>query len=340
MRQRLGSMWAPHQGGIPARADQTADGVARHRPRSRHGLSAEQESVLELQRLAGNAAVANALAEGRGSGRVTSVDAIEITRQGMPPELGVQQLREHATNKQSLALTRRSILDEPPMMRPEPAEKVKDEYTTKAQKVRSIPEPQIEEWWPKEGFHKLLDGSYLDVDHDWEKKLEEGEDEHRDDARLAWEKTWKTVQQTINKFADKPGQPEASPEAAKNALWKRYVAALPKDLQPEGEVPSDAKQRDVLSVRPGTFMAWMWEITVVRDTRMYHETTTGARSPSSTKEPPKGASAVGIAQHPDFQIKGPTSEALIEEVRKNFAPGKSIKGSKLKDDGTAGNATK
>ena len=340
MRQRVGSMWAPHQGGVATRADRTADGVARHRPHSRPGLSAEQESVLELQRLAGNTAVAQALAAGRGSGRVTSVDAIEITRKGMAPEMGLQQLREHATNKQSLALTRRSILDEPPIMRPEPAEKVKDGFATKAQKVRSIPEPELEEWWPKEGFHKLLDGSYLEVDHDWEKKLEEGEDEHRDDARLAWEKTWKKVQQTINQFAEKPGPPAATPEAAQKALWKRYVAALPKDLQPEGGTPSDARQRDVLSVRPGTFMAWMWEITVVRDTRMYHETTTGARSPSSTKEPPKDASVVGIAKHPDFKVKGPTSEALIEEVRKNYAPGKSIIGSKLKDDGTAGNAAK
>jgi hypothetical protein len=333
-------MWAPQRGAVPVQADRLAeDGPRRHR-RSRHGISAEQESILELQRLAGNAAVTRALTQDRAAGRATSVDAIEITRQGMAPELGVQQLREHATNKQSLALTRRSILDEPPMMRPEPAEKVKDGYTAKARKVGSIPEPEIEEWWPTEGFHKLLDGSYLEVDHDWEKKLEQGEDEHRDDAKLAWEKTWKTVQNTINRFADKPGPAEASPEAAQKALWKRYVAALPKDLQPEGDTPSDAKQRDVLSVRPGTFMAWMWEITVVRDTRNYHETTTGARPASSTKQPPKDASAVGIARHPDFQIKGPASEALIEEVRKNYTPGRIIKGSKLKEDGTAGNATK
>ncbi|MBI2781551.1 MAG: hypothetical protein HYX55_07130 [Chloroflexi bacterium] len=320
--------------------DRTAGGAPRHHPRSRHGLSAEQESVLELQRLAGNSAVTRALEAGRSSGRVTSVDAVEITRQGMAPEMGLQQLREHATNKQSLALTRRSILDEPPMMRPEPADKVKDGYRTKAQKVRSIPEPEIEEWWPKEGFHKLLDGSYLEVDHDWEERLEKGEDEHRDDARLAWEKTWKKVQETINQFADKPGPPEATPEAAKKALWKRYVKALPKDLQPEGDTPSDSKQRDVLSVRPGTFMGWMWEITVVRDTRNYHETTTVARSLSSTKTPPRDASVVGIGKHKDFQIKGPESEALIEEVRKNYTPGRSIIGSKLKDDGTAGNATK
>ena len=339
MSQRVGSMWAPQHRGIPARADQTADGAARHRPRSRHGLSAEQESVLDLQRLAGNAAVTRALAAGRASGLVTSVDAIELKREGMSPKMGVQQIREHTANKMTLALTQRGIENTPPIMRPEPAEKTKDGFTTRTRKVSSIPEPMIHEWWPKEGLHTLGDGSYLDVTHDWEDKLAEGEDEHRDDAKLAWELTWKTVQDTINKFAEKPGPSAPTAEAAQKALWKRYVAALPKDLQPAGDVPSDAKQREILEVRPGTFMAWMWEITVARDQRMYHETRTGA-APESSKPAPKGAMVSGIAKHPQFLVKGPTSEAFIEELRKKYTPGKIIQGSKLKDGDATGDASK
>jgi hypothetical protein len=337
MRQRVGSMWAPRLGGIPTRPDHAADGAPR-RPRSHRGLSAEQESVLELQRLAGNAAVVSALA-GRDSGRVTSVDAIEITREGMSPKMGVQQIREHTSNKMTLALTQRAIENTPPIMRPEPAEKTKDGYTTRTRKVSTIPEPMIHEWWPKEGRHALGDGSYLDVTRDWEEKLAEGEDEHRDDAQLAWRLTWKKVQDTINKFAEKPGPPEATPDAAQKALWKRYVAALPKDLQPAGSVPSDAKQREILEVRPGTFMAWMWESTVARDTRMYHETVTGA-APESSKPAPKGAMVSGIAKHPQFLVKGPTSEAFIEELRKKYTPGKIIQGSKLKDGDATGDVSK
>lgn len=339
MSQRVGSMWAPHHRGVSARGDRAVDEPARHRPRSRHGLSAEQESMLDLQRLAGNAAVSRALAAGRASGLTTSVDAMELKREGMAPKAGVQQIREHTANKMTVALTQRGILNAPPIMRPEPAEKTKDGFTTRTRKVSSIPEPMIHEWWPKEGLHTLGNGSYLDVTREWEDKLAEGEDEHRDDATLAWQLTWKTVQDTINKFADKPGPPAATPEAAQKALWKRYVAALPKDLQPAGDVPSDAKQREILDVRPGTFMAWMWEITVARDTRMYHETVTGA-APTSSKPAPKGATVSGIAQHPQFLVKGPTSEAFIEEIRKKYTPGKIIQGSKLKDGDATGDASK
>lgn len=339
MRQRVGSMWAPRHAGVPVRVDRTADGAPRHHSRSRHGLSSEQESVLELQRLAGNAAVAHALAEGRSSGRVTSVDAIEINRESMSPEMGVQQIREHTTNKTTLALTQRGIENSPPIMRPEPAEKTKDGYTTRTHKVSSIPEPEIHEWWPKAGRHLLSKGSYLDVETEWQDKLEQGEDEHRDDAKLAWEKTWKTVQDTINRFAAKPGPPEPTPEAAQKALWKRYVAALPKDLQPAGDVPNEARQREILEVRPGTFMAWMWEITVARDQRLNHSTTTNVAS-KSTQPAPKGAMTSGIAPHPQFLVPGLSSEALIEEIRKKYTPNARIQGSKMKENDRTGDVSK
>lgn len=328
MRQRQRSVHAPYPGRAAQLVADRTDGGPRHRPRRRSGLSAEQESVLELQRLAGNSAVARALADGRGSGLVTSVDAMELTREGMGPEGGITGIRDHTSNKSAIALTQRGIRDDPPIMRPEPPTKTASGYTTKAHKVDAVPEPMIKEWWPTAGRHKIAEGSYLDVDGDWEKKLEKGEDEHASDAKLAWELTWKKVQATINSLAEKPGPAEATSDGATRALWQRYVTALPKDLQPEGDMPNDTRQRDVLAVRPGTFFAWMWEITVARDGRMYHETKT---VPSrSAKAAPKDAIVQEIAAFPQFQVPGPKSEDFIEEIRKKYTPGKIIQGSKLK----------
>jgi hypothetical protein len=331
MRQRVGSVWAHQRGETSNRADRVTDGAPRHRPRTRHGLSTEQESVLELQRLAGNMAVANALTGGRSAEGVTSIDRMELTREAVNPENGIKSIRERTENKSTIALTRRTIIDEPPIMRPEPATKGPGGFTTRTQKIGAIPEPKIEEWWPKEGRYKTANDAYLDVSHDWEKKLEKGEDEHRDDAKLAWELTWKKVKDTINSFAEKPGPPEATPDAAKDALWRRYVAALPKDLQPEGRTPSDAKQRDVLAVEPGSFFAWMWELTIARDGRMYHET--HAAPAKDPKNPPKDAIVEEIAPASQFLVPGPLSPAFIEEIRVKYAPRKVIQGSKLKAGG-------
>lgn len=328
MRERMGSMWMSRQGGAPTHADRTADGTARHRPRSRHGFSAEQESVIELQRLAGNAAVTRALAEGREGGRVTSIDMMTIVREAMAPEKGIKETREHAGGASVVALTQRGIRDEPPLMRPEPAAKVQGGYAAKAQKVGSIPEPEIHEWWPKDGRHKVSDDTYLDVNGDWTKKLEQGEDEHRDDAKLAWELTWKKVQDTINSFAEKPGPTAETPDAAEKALWSKYVAALPEKLKPEGASPSIAKQREVLGVTPGTYFTWMWEATVSRDSRMYHETRT-VPSLKATNVPP-GANINEIKPTSDFKVPGPTPEDHLKEFRGMYTPGRINVASKLK----------
>ncbi|HUG29459.1 MAG TPA: hypothetical protein VMQ65_02945 [Candidatus Limnocylindria bacterium] len=329
MRQPIGSMWAARQPRVRVPTpDRAIEAMPHHRPRGRHGLSSEQEAIVELQSLAGNGAVAWALAEGRAAGRVTSVDAIELTREGMPPADGVTRIREQTSNKLTIALTQRGIRDEPPIMRTQPPEKGKDGYTARTRKVGSIEEPMIHEWWPKDGRHELTKGSFLDVDHDWEEKLRDGEDEHGRDARVAWELTWKKVQDTINSFAEKPGPPAPSPEAATKALWRRYVKALPTELQPAGDMPNDAKQRDVLAVRPGTFFAWMWEATVARDQRGNHSTkTVPAMSP---KNAPKGAMVNTIAALPDFKVPGKSSEDFVAELRAKWAPGKIIQGSKLK----------
>lgn len=306
-----------------------ANGGPRHRSRAHRGLAPDQEAVLDLQRLAGNEAVAEALRGGRSGDMVTTVDAVELKRDGMDPDLGIQKIREQTENKMTLALTQRSILDAPPLFRAETPEQTKGGYTTKARKVGSIPEPMIHEWWPKAGLHKLPDGSLLDITATWEKKLEEGEDEHRDDATLAWRLTWKKVQDTINQFAEKPAAPEATPEAATKSLWKRYVAALDPELQPGGDQPSDARQKDVLAVRPGTFFAHTWETTVARDTRMNHETRMGA-APKDGHPAPKGTMVSGVEPHPEFKVRGPTSADLIADVRKKWKPGRVITGSKMK----------
>jgi hypothetical protein len=310
--------------------DRIADGSLPHRPRRRHGLSAEQESVLELQRLAGNTAVARALADGRASGLVTSVDTIEHTREGKGPTGGIGSIRDRAHGSSVLALTQRGIRDDPPLMRAETPSPARGGYTTRARKVDSIPEPIIKEWWPTAGRHRTGEETYLDVEPDWEHKLEKGEDEHAADAKLAWELTWKKVRDTINMFADKPGAAEVSPEAAEKALWRRYVAALPRDLQPEGDKPTDSRQKEILAVRPGTFFAWMWEITVARDGRMYHETRSApSRSGISA---PKGGIVNEIVPAPQFQVPGPKSEDFLQEIRVKYTPGRIIQGSKLKAD--------
>ena len=308
-----------------------ADDGRRHHPRAHRGLSGEQEQVLELQRLAGNQAVANMLNSGRGSGRVTSVDAVELTREGMDPDKGLGQIRDKTENKMTLALTQRGIGPYPPLFRAETPKQDKGGYITQAKKVGSIPEPEIHEYWPKEGLHKLADGGMLDVSHDWERELEKGEDQHRDDAMLAWKLTWKAVQDKINKFAAEPGPPEATPEAATKALWKRYVASLDPELRPKGDMPTDAAQHDVLDVRPGTYFAHAWETTIVRDTRGYHTAEQGTLDPKDAHPAPKDVSPLGVVAGRDFDVKGPTSEDLHEQLKQKWRgePGRIVTGSML-----------
>jgi hypothetical protein len=331
MRQRHGSMHAPARGPAMGIAER-ADGTARHRPHHRSDLSTEQQQILELQRQAGNAAVTEALNASRTAGHVTSVDRMELDREGMAPEKGVQQIREKTANKLTLALTQRGILNEPPLFRAEAPKQDKGGYTTQARKVGSIPEPEIHEFWPKEGLHKMADGSLLDVSQKWEEDLQKGEDQHRDDALLAWNITWKAVQTAINRFAEKPGLPEATPEDAIKALWKRYVTSLDKELRPEGEMPTDAAQRDVLSLRPKTYFAHAWETTVVRDTRDYHTAVPGALPAGGGHSAPKDAMVLGVVAGGKFDVKGPEPKVLSDQLREKWRsePGRVITGSGLK----------
>jgi hypothetical protein len=331
MHQRLGSMHAPAWRPAIGIAER-ADGAARHRPHHRSGLSTEQQQILELQRQAGNAAVTRALNAGKTAGQVTSIDRMVLNREGMAPEKGVQQIRDKTTNKLTLALTQRSIVDAPPLFKAETPKQDKGGYTTQARKVGSIPEPEIHEFWPKEGLHKMADGSLLDVSQKWEEDLQKGEDQHRDDALLAWNITWKAVQTAINKFAAKPGPPAATADDAVRALWKRYVASLDEELRPKGAMPTEAAQLDVLGVRPGTFFAHAWETTVVRDTRDYHTAAPGALPKEGGHPAPKDAIVLGVVGGNKFDVKDPEPKVLSDQLREKWRsePGRVITGSLLK----------
>lgn len=306
----------PAMSSLPARRERRATS-------GRRRLAAEQDSILELQRLAGNRAVREALARRRAGGRVTSVDAVKLDLHPEPPEDGLRSIRARKGGAGIMGLTIRAIEDNPPLLKPEPPVRSGDAgWTVKPRQVGYLPEPILEEFWPTQGPHKIADNAYIKIDHTWETKLKDGEDEHARDATLAWQLTWKKVADLINELAKKPGPPEATPEAATKALWRRYREALPPDLRPEGERPTESAQRDVLDVRGGTFFGWMWEITVVRDTRNYHE-------PKTKPVDVAGDATVSVLDTGQSQIPGPKSEDLIEEVRKKYTKGRRIQGSKL-----------
>jgi hypothetical protein len=259
------------------------------------------------------------------------VDRVTLTRSGMDPDKGVQDIRKNTLNKLTLALTQRSIEDTPPLFRAEKPQKGPDGWTTKAQSVGSVTEPKLREWWPKPGLHKI-DSGLLDVSDKWSSDLEKGEDQHASDATLAWERTWKETQRRINEQAVKVGKAEPTEDAALKALWNRYRASFKDEfLRPAGDLPTEVAQRDVLAVRPGTYFAHCWETTYVRDSRRYHETSTNGPLPESGHQAPSGANVSGVAAGPKFKIDGPSSEALLDELREKWRgePGRNITDSPL-----------
>jgi hypothetical protein len=79
----------------------------------------------------------------------------------------------------------------------------------------------------------------------------------------------------------------------------------------------------VLAVEPGTFFAWMWETTVVRDTRGNHE-------PKTQPKKVGGRDVVNEIVVGGSQIPGKSSPDLLAELRAKYTPGRAIIGSKLK----------
>ncbi len=295
---------------------------ARHARGGRRGLSAfDNESILELQRLAGNAAVAKSLIGSKRDGRVVmGVDAIKLQEKPSPPAGGLKAIRDLKKGAGILGYTIRSIDDWPPILKPESPVQNDKGWTTKARAVSRVPEPEFKEYWPTQGRHAIAKNTFIDIDPDWERKLHVGEDEHVSDTTLAWEVTWKAVAGIINALAKEPGRPQPTAEAATKDLFDRYRRALPEpDLKPEGEQPDEDAQRKVLSPDDGTLFWWMFQTTVVRDTRNYHE-------PKTAPSEVGGNITVSHLENGDSKIPGPKSDELLKEVRKKFTKGAKIKG--------------
>jgi hypothetical protein len=297
----------------------TAEGEPRHlRSRHRAGLAPDQERILELQRLAGNAAVASAMAH-RQSGRAVGVSAIKIDKKPSAPPDGLRTIRSKKNGSGILGYTIRSIEEGPPILKPDQPAKTDKGWTLKPRAVSFVPEPFFEEYWPTQGRHALAPHQFIDVDGDWESKLRVGEDQHVTDTTLAWELTWQTVAGIINKLA-KDDKPPAHPseDAARADLWKRYMSALPEDLRPDSTAPSTEAQHQVLTTDQGSIFRWMFDTTVVRDTRDYH---TPATKPSEV-----GKDDISHLEVGQSNIPGPTSPELIAQVRKKYTRGAIIKG--------------
>jgi hypothetical protein len=249
-------------------------------------------------------------------------DRIQLDLKPAAPADGLRSIRARKGGAGILGLTLRGIEDAPPLFRPEPPVKGEAGWTARPRPIGSVPEPILEEYWPTKGRHKIAGHTFVDIDDEWAGRLKAGEDEHSSDARLAWELTWKKTADTINRIAKQPGPPASTPEAATKGLWKRYVAALPSDLRPEGDSPSDEAQRAVLAVRAGTFFAWLWEATIVRDTRNYHE-------PRTKPADAAGRDTISVVVAGDSRIPGPTSEELLADLRPKYTKGRKIIGSRL-----------
>ena len=73
----------------------------------------------------------------------------------------------------------------------------------------------------------------------------------------------------------------------------------------------------MLAVRAGTFFAWLWEVTIVRDTRNYHE-------PRTKPADAAGRDTISVVVAGDSRIPGPTSEELLAELRPKYTNGRYI----------------
>lgn len=287
----------------------------------RHVSAFDQESILELQRLAGNAAVAKQLVGSKRNGRIVmGVDTIKLNQHASAAPGGLADIRKLKKGAGILGYTVRSIADWAPILRPEAPSKDAGGWTTKARSINFVPEPEFEEYWPTKGRHEIAERNYLDIDKDWEDKIHEGEDQHVADASYAWKQTWKKVADAINGLAKKAGPPHGTEDAAIKDLWRRYRAALPddSDLIPKGDVPTESAQRALLSPDHKSMFRWMFETTYVRDTRGYH-------NPAIVPSHVSGDAAVSHIEKGPSEIPGPTTPELSEQLRKKFV-GEDIKG--------------
>ncbi len=271
-------------------------------------IGTEASSILDLQRKAGNQAVAAEIGAWRNGRKVVGVADAGVTLHPSAPPDGVRQIREGRGGGGLLGRTIASIDPSAPLLRAEAPVKTDGGWTARAAGVR-VPEPYLEEFWPTAGRHEQYPHVFLDVSRDWEQQLHAGEDEHAADHTTAWQATWGVVGEAINRLAKAPGKPQPTEDAARADLWTRFVGCLPADLRPKGSEPTDEAQNAAWGFDPKTTLfRRLFDATRVRDTRGWH--TTG-----SELDHMDGSDEIRTVSANTSQIGTVSSADLIAELR-------------------------
>ena len=222
-------------------------------------------SLLELQHLAGNRAVVEALGRSRSGGRQVAAVGRAVAVTIYDPPDGVTQIRAKKPGMTFAYTLTLLEVDSPPLLRPAAPVKTAEGWTCRAEPTR-VPKPDFEVGVPKDGRYQLNPIRFLDVTPDWATKLREGEDEHVSDGTLAWERTWGLVGEAINELAKEPGPPQKSEDEARQDLWRRFRERLPGYLRPEGSAPTAEAQMDRWGWKSGTLFRKLMKATELRDT--------------------------------------------------------------------------
>jgi hypothetical protein len=288
--------------------------TARQRGQVGPGIHPLATSLLDLQRLAGNRAVAAEIGSWRNGRVVLGVSNVHLKAHPSAPPDGVRQIRESRNGGGLLGRTVASIDPSPPLLRAETPVKVDHGWTCQAIPARA-PEPYLEVYWPTAGRHEMYPHVYLDVSKEWEDRLKAGEDEHVSDHTLGWEVTWGTVSETIANLAQAPGPVQATEDAARKDLWRRFSGALPADLRPNGAEPTDDAQTTQWGFEPSTTLFQrLFGATKARDHRGWHTTSSELDHQTGQDE---FRHVVGTTR-----IGEVSSEDLIGEIRGKAAKGR------------------
>lgn len=271
-------------------------------------------SLLELQRLAGNRAVAAEVGSWRNGRVVLGVSNVDLKTHPSPPPDGVRKIRESRNGGGLLGRTVASIDPSPPLLRAQAPVKVDGGWTCQATPARA-PEPYLETFWPTAGRHEMYPHVYLDVSSDWEDRLKAGEDEHVSDHTLGCQVTWGTVSEAIAGLAQAPGPPQPTEDAARKDLWKRFTGSLPADLRPKGPEATDEAQKAEWGFdASGSLFKRLFGATKARDQRGWHTTTSELDHQAGDDE----FRTVGGTP----KIGEVSSEDLIGEIRGTAAHGR------------------
>jgi hypothetical protein len=278
------------------------------------GVEPLAASLLELQRLAGNRAVAAEIGSWRNGRVVIGVSNVDVKVHPSPPPAGVRQIRESRNGGGLLGRTVASIESSPPLLRAGSPVKVDQGWICQAVPART-PEPYLETYWPTAGRHEMYPHVYLDVSKEWEDRLKAGEDEHVSDHTLGWQVTWGTVSETIAGLAQAPGPVQPTEDAARKDLWRRFSGGLPADLRPKGAEPTDEAQTALWGPEPSTTLFQrLFGATKARDHRGWHTTTSELDHQAGDDEfrTIGGTTRIGEV----------SSEDLIGEIRGSAAKGR------------------